>query len=67
MPLARVHKKPLNDPYSEPYDFFTPHTGVANFLFADGSVKAIRTTASIAVLGDLATKDGGEPIDAGSY
>src|SRR5262249_38073745 len=27
MVMARVGQKPLNDPYSEPYDFFSPHTG----------------------------------------
>jgi prepilin-type N-terminal cleavage/methylation domain-containing protein/prepilin-type processing-associated H-X9-DG protein len=67
MPLARVKLKPLNDPFSEPFDFFSPHPRAAHFLFADGSVHPIRTNVSMAVLGALATKDGGKPVDPGSF
>jgi prepilin-type N-terminal cleavage/methylation domain-containing protein/prepilin-type processing-associated H-X9-DG protein len=61
MPLARIGNKPLNDPYSEPYDFFSPHGNVVQFAFADGSVHALRTTTDQAVLWALATRAGGEP------
>src|SRR5207248_7386901 len=47
MPMARVGAKSLNDPWSEPYDFFTPHPSGMNALFADGSVRLIRTTIAI--------------------
>jgi prepilin-type N-terminal cleavage/methylation domain-containing protein len=67
MPLARIGSKPLNDPYAEPLDFFSPHAGVVQFVLADGSVQAIRTTTSVDVLRALATKDGGETIDSGSF
>jgi prepilin-type N-terminal cleavage/methylation domain-containing protein/prepilin-type processing-associated H-X9-DG protein len=63
MVMARVGNKPLNDPNSEPYDFFSFHTGVVNFLFCDGSVHGIRTSAPVSALQALATRDGGEPID----
>jgi len=60
MPLARFNNKPLNDPWSEPYDFFSPHTASMNALFADGSVRSVRFSASVDVLRGLATRDGGE-------
>jgi prepilin-type N-terminal cleavage/methylation domain-containing protein/prepilin-type processing-associated H-X9-DG protein len=62
MPLARVNKKPLNDPFSEPYDFFSPHPGLVNFAFADGSVRALRPDLDQAVLQALATRAGDEPV-----
>jgi prepilin-type N-terminal cleavage/methylation domain-containing protein/prepilin-type processing-associated H-X9-DG protein len=42
---------------SEPYSF---HTGGCNFLFSDGSVHFIAQSASLAVIGSLATRAGGE-------
>lgn len=65
MALARVGHRALNDPYSEPYDFFSPHPGMAQFLFADGSVHALQAAVDVAVLQALATCAGGEA--AGSY
>jgi prepilin-type N-terminal cleavage/methylation domain-containing protein len=62
MPFARVGRKPLLDPWSEPYDFFSPHPGVVFFAFADGSVHGLRPTTNIAVLQALATRAGGEPV-----
>jgi prepilin-type N-terminal cleavage/methylation domain-containing protein len=62
MPLARVGHKQLNDPWSEPYDFFSPHFGVWNCVFADGSVHAVRQTMSLDVLQALGTRAGGEPL-----
>ena len=62
MPMARVGMKSLNDPWSEPYDFFTPHHAVANFAFCDGSVHSIRTAVNVTTLQQLATRAGGETV-----
>jgi prepilin-type processing-associated H-X9-DG protein len=62
MPMARIGRKPLNDPWVEPYDFFSPHPGVMNFVFADGSVHAIRFNTSIPVLQALATRAAGDTV-----
>jgi prepilin-type N-terminal cleavage/methylation domain-containing protein len=62
MVLARVGQKPLNSPFSEPYDFFSPHRQVVQFLFADGSVHPLKTSTDVALLRSLATRAGGEPI-----
>jgi len=43
MVMARILRRQLNDPYAEPYDYFSPHPGVVNFAFADGSVRAVKT------------------------
>lgn len=67
MALARVNNRALNDPYSEPYDFFSPHRYVVHFVFADGSVHALTTATDITVLRALATSSGGETIDASAY
>jgi len=60
MTMARFNNKALNDPWSEPYDFFSPHSGTMNVLFADGSVRSVSFTVAIGVLRSLATRDGGE-------
>ncbi len=62
MPMARVGLKSLNDAWSEPYDFFTPHHAVANFAFCDGSVHAIRTSIDVVTLQQLATRAGAEVV-----
>jgi len=62
MGMARVGNKALNDPYCEPYDFFSPHPGVVNFLFADGSVRGLRTTTDVDTLRGLATRAGDEVV-----
>jgi prepilin-type N-terminal cleavage/methylation domain-containing protein/prepilin-type processing-associated H-X9-DG protein len=62
MALARVWSKPLNSSYSEPYDFFSPHGSVVQFVFADGSVHALSTGVDLAVVQALATCAGGEPV-----
>lgn len=67
MVLARIGNKPLNDPYSEPYDFFSPHTGVVQFVFADGSVHAISTTAPVPILQALATRAGAEVVEGSEF
>lgn len=62
MPMARVGAKPLNDPWSEPFDFFSPHPTTMNALFADGSVRPIRKAIAVDVFQALATIAGGELV-----
>ena len=42
--------------------FGGPHTGVTNFVFVDGSVRAVRNTASVQTLTALVTRSGGEVV-----
>lgn len=51
----------FNDPCGK-FHFWSPHTGGANFLFADGSVHFIPYSAS-AVVPALATRSGGESVE----
>jgi prepilin-type N-terminal cleavage/methylation domain-containing protein len=67
MTLARVGNKPLNDPYCEPNDFFSPHFQAVQFVFADGSVQAFTPLVSMDVLQALATIAGGEPVSPGDF
>jgi prepilin-type processing-associated H-X9-DG protein len=60
MPMARFNNKQINDPWSEPYDFFSPHPTSINVLFGDGSVRSISLSTSMSVLRSLSTRDGGE-------
>lgn len=62
MVMARLAHKPLNDPWSEPYDFYSPHHGVIHFLFADGSVHPIKLSPDPKVMQALATRAGGEAV-----
>lgn len=64
MCLSRVNKASINSPYSEPYDFFSPHVQVAYFLFADGSVHGLSQAMEITTLRALATRDGNEVVDS---
>jgi prepilin-type processing-associated H-X9-DG protein len=66
-PLVHIAVHTINDPNSDPEDFFTPHTGTANFLFADGSVRPLRTRISLPVLQALATRDGGEVVNSDEF
>jgi prepilin-type N-terminal cleavage/methylation domain-containing protein len=54
----------LNSPFSTPYCFFSPHPQLGLFLFADGSVRRLDFGIAVEVLGDLATRAGGETIPA---
>jgi type II secretory pathway pseudopilin PulG len=65
--LAHVAVHTINDPNADPEDFFTPHTGMALFFFADGSVRPVRTAIALSVLQALATRNGGEVLDANSF
>jgi prepilin-type N-terminal cleavage/methylation domain-containing protein/prepilin-type processing-associated H-X9-DG protein len=66
MVLARTGRRPLNDAYSEAYDFFSPHSSVVMFAFADGSVQRLGAHVSAEVLQALATPLGNEGIE-GNY
>ena len=62
--LAHIDVETINDPRGDEEDFFTPHTGVGNFLFVDGSVRSLRTSLSLGVLQGLATRNGNEVVNA---
>lgn len=67
MALARIGNKPLNSPYCEPYDFFSPHPQTVGFVFADGSVHALSSAISPAVLQALATRASEEVVDTRGF
>jgi prepilin-type N-terminal cleavage/methylation domain-containing protein len=58
MPLARVGYKAFNSPYSEPDDFFSPHPGIMQFLWVDGSVRSIAFDAHWDIVRGVATRNG---------
>jgi prepilin-type N-terminal cleavage/methylation domain-containing protein len=62
MAMARVNKKPINDPYSEPYDFFSPHGDRALFVFADGSVHVLHSNLDQGTFQALATRNNDDII-----
>jgi prepilin-type N-terminal cleavage/methylation domain-containing protein len=62
MPMARFWGKTVNSPWSEPYDFFSPHLGVLYAAFADGSVRPLRDSTSLDVLRAIGTRAGGETL-----
>jgi prepilin-type N-terminal cleavage/methylation domain-containing protein/prepilin-type processing-associated H-X9-DG protein len=65
--LVHVAVHTLNDPNADPEDFFTPHNGNAMFLFADGSVRPVRTGISLSVLQAIATRNGGEVVNPDDF
>jgi prepilin-type N-terminal cleavage/methylation domain-containing protein len=65
--LFHVSIHTINDPNADPEDLFTPHTGVALFAFADGSVQPLRTNIALAVLQALATRNGGEVVSPNDF
>ena len=65
--LAHIDVETINDPRGDPEDFFTPHTGVATFLFVEGSVHSINIALPLSVLQALATRDGSEVVNAGDF
>lgn len=62
MALARMGNRNLNSPWSEPYDFFSGHSQVVYFLFADGSVRGLNDSTDHSVLHALATRHGDELV-----
>jgi prepilin-type N-terminal cleavage/methylation domain-containing protein/prepilin-type processing-associated H-X9-DG protein len=61
-PLAQAGSHSLNDRFSDPDNFFTPHPGAGQFLFADGSVRRLQIQIDLAVFQALATRNGGEVV-----
>jgi prepilin-type N-terminal cleavage/methylation domain-containing protein/prepilin-type processing-associated H-X9-DG protein len=64
-----VQVRPLSAPNNQDgananQTFGGPHPGVCQFVFCDGSVKAIRTDIDIYTLTYLATRNGGEPVSS---
>jgi prepilin-type N-terminal cleavage/methylation domain-containing protein len=57
----------LNDPNSDPDDFYTAHTGVGLFVFGDGSVRPLHLGTPAVVLEALATRNGGEVVNVDAY
>lgn len=62
MALARIGTRGFNDPFSEPYDFFSFHPGLVNFAFGDGTVRGLSEGVDLSVLHALATRAGGEAV-----
>jgi prepilin-type N-terminal cleavage/methylation domain-containing protein len=62
MVMARIGRKPLNDAWSEPVDFFSPHPSVCQFVFGDGSVRGLSFGTPVPVLQAMATRSGGEVV-----
>ncbi|MFO0867799.1 MAG: DUF1559 domain-containing protein [Pirellulales bacterium] len=66
MALARIGNRNPNSPWSEPYDFFSPHRQSIYFVYADGSVHGIATTIDMDVFRALATRDGQDSVQGPS-
>jgi prepilin-type N-terminal cleavage/methylation domain-containing protein len=65
--LAHIDVETINDPRGDPEDFFTPHTAVAMFLFADGSVRSVSIATPLSVLQAISTRDGGETVNSSDF
>jgi prepilin-type N-terminal cleavage/methylation domain-containing protein/prepilin-type processing-associated H-X9-DG protein len=65
--LAHTGSHTLNDPNADPDDFFTPHPGAGNFLFADGSVRPLQAGINLQTLQVLSTRAGGEVVDSSDF
>ncbi len=65
--LVHVSVHSLNDPNADPEDFFGPHTGIVMLLLGDGSVRAVKAGISLPILQALATRNGGEVVNANDF
>ena len=52
-----------NSPKSDDRDVSAPHSGIAQFLFCDGSVRPIAESIDFVVYAALGTRHGGEVVD----
>ena len=48
-------------------DIYSFHPGGANVLFADGSVRFVKSSINLNTLAALVTKAGGEVVDTSGY
>lgn len=64
---ARADDVPLNGEGTSAVDFYSPHPGGANFLFADGSVRFVKESVNQPVYRALCTRDSGEIVVPNSY
>lgn len=55
-----------NDSFSK-FCFGSPHAGVCQFVFGDGSVRALTTSIDTALLGNLACRNDGNPIPGNMF
>jgi len=62
MPLARVNSRQLNDVWSDPYDFWTPHESSIQFLYGDGSTRTLKRSHSLDLLSAMVTIAGNESV-----
>jgi type II secretory pathway pseudopilin PulG len=67
MVMAAMIGWAVNDVSSTPYDFFSAHAHMAQFVFVDGSVHALSDQISGETLQALATISGGETIDSSEF
>jgi prepilin-type N-terminal cleavage/methylation domain-containing protein/prepilin-type processing-associated H-X9-DG protein len=67
MALARAGNSTLNSPYSEPYDYFSAHGDVVNFLLADGSVRPLSSSIAMTVVYSLTTRADNDVVDQSSF
>lgn len=65
--LVHVSVHSLNDPNGDPEDFFGPHAGINVILFGDGSVRPVKAGLSLSILQALATRNGGEVVNANDF
>jgi prepilin-type N-terminal cleavage/methylation domain-containing protein len=65
--LAHTGSHLFDSPNADPDDFFSPHPGIAMFLFADGSVHALPASLSLDVFRALSTRSGKEIVRETDY
>jgi prepilin-type N-terminal cleavage/methylation domain-containing protein len=65
--LVHIAAHTVNDPNADPEDFFSPHTAVGMFLFADGSVRPLHARVRLDVLSALATRAGNETVSPDDF
>jgi prepilin-type processing-associated H-X9-DG protein len=62
MAMARTANNYLNSPFSEPYDFFSGHGDLVNFVYVDGSVHPLSASMDLDALHSLSTIAWGEAV-----
>jgi prepilin-type processing-associated H-X9-DG protein len=65
--LAHTGSHPLDDPDSDPDDFYSMHKGGVHFLMTDGSVRFLKSTIDFDVLHGLSTRAGQESLNSAEF